>query len=401
MSTLADKIGRREHLQKQWHELYASKATEKNWTAEEASQLKQWFDEANDLGKEIDTLKSLETMSKDMLGSDPRSVVDDGSKDDDRQQDARVKSFAERLQEDAGFKAFKDNGGQGTFQIHIDDEEVKTLITLADAAPQNVRLPRIEPFPVERRTVADMMMQGTIDRGTLEYYEETTFTNAAATVAEGAAKPEAAIDWTLRTESLSKIAVWIPATSESLQDISWLRSTLENRLVFMVRRVEEAQLMNGNGTPPNISGITDRSGIQTQALGADPVPAAILKAANLIRVNSFYEPDGVVIHPLDMEAIRLERTADGIYIFGSPTDPYTSLRLWGMEVRETTAQTENTAVVGAYGTAAQVFRRGGITVTASTEHASYFIENKVAILAEERLGLAVYRANAFCTVTGI
>lgn len=397
MTALNEKQGRLTYLQGEWQKLWNSKP-ERNFTSDEADNLKNWNTEMADLGKEIDQLKELEAMAGNIVGKEPRQIVDDEPKQNERE--PRAKSFAERLEEDAGFKAFRERGS-GTFSLSIDTEEAKTLITLSDAAPQNVRLPRVEPYPLERRTVADMMMQGTIDRGTLEYYEETTFTNAAAETAEGSAKPEAALDWTLRTESLSKIAVWIPATSESLQDISWLRSTLENRMVFMLERRKEAQLMNGNGTAPNISGITDRSGIQTQALGADAVPDAILKAANLIRVNSFYEPDGVVINPLDMEAIRLLKTADGIYIFGNPADPYTAMRLWGMEIRETTAQTENTAVVGAYGTAAQVFYRGPISVVASTEHSTYFTENKVAILAEQRLGLAVYRPNAFCTVTGI
>lgn len=398
MATLNEKQGRLTYLQGEWQKLWNSKP-ERNFTSDEADNLKNWNTEMADLGKEIDQIKELEAMAGNIVGKEPRQIVDDEPKQNEREPQA--KSFAERLNEDPGFKAFRAAGGQGTFSLSLDNEEAKTLIQLADAAPQNVRLPRIEPYPQERRTVADMMMQGTIDRGTLEYYEETTFTNAAAETAEAGEKPEAALDWTLRTETLSKIAVWIPATSEALADISWLRSTIENRLVFMVRRREEAQLMNGNGTAPNISGITDRSGLQTQALGADAVPDAILKAANLVRVNSFYEPDGVVIHPLDMQDIRLLKTADGVYIFGNPADPYSAMRLWGMEIRETTAQTQNTAVVGAFGTAAQVFRRGGITVTASTEHASYFIENKVAILAEERLGLAVYRPNAFCTVTGI
>lgn len=401
MSALTDKQGRLAHLQKEWQTLYQAKAAEKNWTADEASQLKQWHDEMTDLGVEIDTLKSLEEMAKDHVGKGGQPIVADETKDAGEYREPRVKSIRETIENSPEFKRFRERGGgTATFAFGA-DSELKALLTLSAAAPQNTRLARIEPMPLEQRTVADMMMQGTMSTNVLEYYEETTFTNAAAETAEGVAKPEAALGWTLRTETASKIAVWIPATTESLADISWLESTIRNRLVFMLRRREEAQLMNGDGTAPNISGITDRTGLQTQAKGTDPTPDAILKAANLVRVNSFYEPDGIVIDPLDMQDIRLLRTADGIYIFGSPSDPYTALRLWGMEVRETTVQTDNTAIVGAFGTAAQVFRRTGITVTASTEHSTYFVDNKVAILAEERLALAVYRPNAFCTVTGI
>jgi HK97 family phage major capsid protein len=403
MSVLTDKQGRIAHLQKEWLTLWESKPDRK-FTSEEADNLKNWNTEMSDLRVEVEQLVDFEDIAKgiatahDVKGG--TSILGDDNKGD-RYSETRLKSTREIIEQSAEFKAFRERGG-GTFTLNFgDDTAVKTLLTLSDAAPQATRLARVEPYPVERRTAADMMMQGTMDGNVLEYYEETTFTNAAAETAEGSAKPEAALDWTLRTETASKIAVWIPATSESLADVSWLRSTIQNRLVFMLRRREEAQLLNGDGTAPNISGITDRSGLQTQAKGSDPTPDAILKAANLIRVNSFYEPDGVVIDPLDMQDIRLLRTADGIYIFGSPSDPYTAIRLWGMEVRETTAQTDNTAIVGAFGTAAQVFRRSGITVTASTEHASYFVENKVAILAEERLALAVYRPNAFCTVTGI
>lgn len=397
--TVAEKQGRIAHLQREWQSLWNSKS-DRNFTDDEAKSLRDWNAEMADLGEQIKQMNELEAMSKGIAGD--RVIVPGG--DEPSTQDAgqlAVKDLPERIRQNPDFKRFTQYGGQGTFQIELSGEEVKTLITLSDGAPQNTRLARMEPYPVERRTVADLMMQGTMDTNVLEYYEETTFTNAAAETAESTSKPEAALDWTLRSETASKIAVWIPATTEAMQDISWLRSTIENRLVFMIRRREEAQLLNGDGTSPNISGITDRSGLQTQAKGADPTPDAILKAANLVRVNSFYEPDAVVIDPLDMQDIRLLRTADGIYIFGSPSDPYTALRLWGMEVRETTAQTDGTAIVGAFGTAAQVFRRTGITVTASTEHSTYFIDNKVAILAEERLALAVYRPNAFCTVTGI
>ena len=40
-------------------------------------------------------------------------------------------------------------------------------------------------------------------------------------------------------------------------------------------------------------------------------------------------------------------------------------------------------------------RKGGLRVEASNSHSTFFQENKVAIRAEERLALAVYRPAAF------
>jgi len=168
---------------------------------------------------------------------------------------------------------------------------------------------------------------------------------------------------------------------------------------FFVKRTEETQLLLGDGVAPNILGLHNRTGVQTQAKGADPVPDAVYKGMVLVQANAFADPTSVVFHPLDWQDVRLLRTADGVYIWGSPSDAGPE-RIWGLPIRITTAETQNTAFIISR-PHAQVFQREGITITLSTEHSDFFIKNKVAILAEERLALAVYRPAAFCKVTGI
>jgi HK97 family phage major capsid protein len=242
------------------------------------------------------------------------------------------------------------------------------------------------------------VLPGTTDSNVISYYEETTFTNAAATVAEGAAKPESALDFTERTDTVRKIATWIPATSEFLEDNAGMRSYLEGRLRFMVEREEEDQLLNGDGTAPNISGILDRA-IQTVTSTNDI--DAIYRAITEVRVDGLAEPTALVIHPLSWANIRLAKDGNDRYYGDGPFGPLQGDRLWGLPVRVTPLIAEGTALVGAFRPFAQVFRKGGIRVVASTEHSTYFTENKVAILAEERLALAVYRPSAFCSVTGL
>lgn len=278
---------------------------------------------------------------------------------------------------------------------------LKTIVTLGDINVPASRRPGIVPSAQEEATVADLMLQGTTDNNTLTYMEETTFTNAAATVAEGAAKPESALDFTERTDNVRKIATWIPVTDELLADVAGFESYLRERLAFMVRREEEDQLINGDGTAPNISGILDRSGLQTQTSGLTHEADAIYAAITKVRANAFAEPTGVVIHPLSWANIRTEKDANDQYLGPGPFSGDTVDRIWGLPVRVTSAIAEGSAIVGAFRPYSQVFRRTGITVTLSTEHDTYFTSNKVAVLAEERLALAVYRPAAFCQVTGL
>ena len=60
-----------------------------------------------------------------------------------------------------------------------------------------------------------------------------------------------------------------------------------------------------------------------------------------------------------------------------------------------------TALVGAYATCAQFFRKGGVRAAMSNSHLDFFTTNKVAVLVEERGALAVYREAAFGKVTGL
>ena len=93
-------------------------------------------------------------------------------------------------------------------------------------------------------------------------------------------------------------------------------------------------------------------------------------------------------------------TGSGEYFGAGPFAAPAGPTLWGRAVAVTNAIAEGTVLVGAFGTAAQLFIKGGLRrVEVSNSHADYFIKNLVAIRAEIRATLTVYRPQAFGTVT--
>lgn len=276
-----------------------------------------------------------------------------------------------------------------------------TLATVdSEYAVQNIRLPGILEPREQPNIVAALFSQATTTQQAIVYMSETTTTNAAATVDEGAAKPESTIGFSEATSPVRKIATWLPVTEEAFADVPALRSYVNDRLRVFVQQEEDDQLLNGDGIAPNIQGVLNTPGILTQAKAADPTPDAIHKAMTQIWTNSFFVPDAMVMHPSDWEEVRLLRTADGIYIWGSPADPGVA-RVWGVPVTQTTRIAAGTGLIGAFRVGGTVYRRAALTLRVADQHASFAVENKIALIVEERLGLVIFRPTAFATVTGI
>lgn len=309
------------------------------------------------------------------------------------------KSIGDQLVESDEYREFLDDHTKG-FSMSFPDVELKTLMsTTAGWAPESARIGRVVDAVTRPIQVLDLIPFGQTDANSIVYMEETLRTHSAAEKLEGVTYAESAFELTERSVQVRKITDSIPVTDEQLEDESQVRSYLDQRLRFGLRQRLDTQTLGGDGVPPNIEGILNVAGIQTQAKGADPRFDAIHKAMTLVRVTGRAMPDAVVLHPNDWEAIRLTRTADGIYILGNPAvaGPMT---LFGLPVAIGDVITENTGLVGDFGNFCQLFERRGVDVQVGFS-GTQFVEGKQTMRADLRAAFVVFRPAAFCTVTGL
>lgn len=355
-------------------------------------------DELTKFGKEVDDLKGVEAAANAQKSGKPGS----GESGDGGGGGARGGDGASTLSVGAAFvKSMAYKGKNGPIgPLATLDLELKTLMqTSAGWAPEVTRTGEMVPFATRPIQVSQLIPQTTTGQNAIQYMEETTFTNNAAETAEAGTYPEAALVLTEKSSPVRKISVFIPVTDEQLEDESQVRGYIDNRLQFMIRQRLDLQILVGNGTPPNLEGLLNTSGIQTQAKGADPTPDAFYKAMTKVRVTGFGEPNLMVMHPNDWQDIRLLRTADGIYIWGNPSDAGPE-RMWGLRVAQAIALTENTGLV-ADTQFLELSTRRGLDVQISNSHSTFFVEGKQAIRADMRVALVKYRPATICTVTGI
>jgi HK97 family phage major capsid protein len=274
------------------------------------------------------------------------------------------------------------------------------FLTTTGWPPESTRIPGLViEYPVRPIQLLDLIPTGTTNQAAVPWVEETTRTHAAAERAEAAAYAESTFALTPRSVPVRSIGDSIPVSDEQLEDVAGVQSYLNNRLTFGVRQRLDGQVLNGDGTAPNLLGILNVTGIQTRAKGAtEPAFDAIGKAIKDVQVTGRAFPNVIVMHPTDWWNIRLTRAeGSGIYILGNPGDNVEP-RLFGLRVALSDAfPSAGTALVADLNHC-QLFERRGLEIEVGYV-GNQFTSGMRTIRASLRVAFAVYRPAAFCTVT--
>ena len=311
-----------------------------------------------------------------------------------------VKSLGRQFVETDGFKSILANGNRGRASMEVKATITSLTTDVAGAAGdlvQTTRLAGIIAPPDRKLTVRDLLMPGRMDGNSLEYVQETGFTNAADVVAEGALKPQSDIKFDLKQTAAKVIAHHMKASRQILDDASQLQSYIDGRLRYGLAFKEEQQILNGDGTGQNLLGIIPQATAYAKPTGVATTAESTLdtlRFAMLQAILAEYPASGHVLNPIDWTNIETLKDTSGQYIIGNPQGAINPT-LWALPVVQTQALTAGKFLTGAFSMGAQIFDRWLSRVEVATENEDDFVKNLVTILAEERLALAVYRPEAF------
>lgn len=248
--------------------------------------------------------------------------------------------------------------------------------------------------------IRDLITVGQTSSDMVEYVRVTGETNNAAPVAEATTtgnglKPESAVAMESVTAPVKTIAHWIPATRRALSDAAQIRTYIDEFLTYGLEEELEDQIINGDGTGQNFTGLLATSGTQTQPFDTD-VLTTTRKARTLVRTVGRAVPTAYLLNPVDWEAIDLTQDAEQRYYFGGPMQLGTP-RLWGLPVVESEAVPAGTGVVGDMRQMV-LWDREEAQVLVSDSHADFFVRNIIVILAELRAAFGVQRPIAFVEI---
>jgi HK97 family phage major capsid protein len=322
-------------------------------------------------------------------------------------------SIGEQFADTDAYKAYVEKGVKG-----VDSQaEFKTTLNTTGYPPESLRAPGILETALRNPdSVIGLFDQIQTSQNAYVYLEETTFTNNAGSIAESgdiSSSLESALAFTERTESIRKMATFLPVTDELLADVAGIQGYVNSRLSTMMKLNLDNQLINGDGSAPNLTGVLNKAGINTfdYALpyaGELGKLGQIYQAITEIRKDAFVEPDAIVMHPSDwydivtsVTEVDTSGSKNPLFVvaggFGADAAP----RIWGLRVVPSTVIAAGTVLVGKFsgGDAAQVIMREGVDLAVSDSHSDFFAKNQLAIRLTMRLGFAVYRPAAFCTIT--
>lgn len=277
--------------------------------------------------------------------------------------------------------------------------EVKNTVVGSDTTVAPDRKPGVVGGAFQMLTMESLFPAVPTASNAIEFTKENVFTNNAAEAAEGAAKAESSLTFTLVNMPVSTVAHWIKISRQLAMDNAALAAYVDLRMRYGVNRKIETQLVSGDGTAPNISGILD-AGNYTAHGYADANLGATLKKLVLIRkimgdlLAAGYPADAIVLNPADWAQIEIDIFTANTNMIAFKYDDGGRAILFGVPVVQSVGMTADNVAVGAFGAAATLYNREGVVVEMSDSDSDNFTKNLITLRAERRLALATERPAA-------
>lgn len=206
--------------------------------------------------------------------------------------------------------------------------ELKANTTRAsvDATDQGIVLPGIGQLIRVARSTYDVCRKVSFPvgqhSGTIRYldWDEATTVKAAAMIAEGSTFPESTAKWKRYTIELKKVGDTLPVTEEFFEDEAMAAAELESFLSANVESKIDDQVMNGDGTGDNLTGLlASISAYSATASGivdaniydlAMKVKTAINKPA-----GNKYNADTIIMNSDTRDRLVLKKDENNQYLF--------------------------------------------------------------------------------------
>jgi HK97 family phage major capsid protein len=291
----------------------------------------------------------------------------------------------------------KGNSRSASFEIKAD------MTVAADFTGEVIPADRVPGYkfdPTRPTHIRQLLAQGSTQSDVVRFVKESGYTNGAAAKAEGATLGQSDFDMTAADANVRKIGTYFRISEEMLLDTPQLTSYLSARAPEKLLEVEDTQILSGNGTAPNISGIiTDATAFAAGDL-ADSVDEAndfdvIVAALNQL-AGANYNADTILLNPSDFHKILLLKDSQNNYL---KDQVYNGLQpvFMGVKVVLNTAIPAGDFLIGNFGVGTQLWVRDGINVEFFREDGTNVRDGFVTVRVSERIALTNYLPNAFVT----
>jgi HK97 family phage major capsid protein len=316
-----------------------------------------------------------------------RSITEVAQKMDNYGTPSVAMSAGEEFVKSEAFKALV------TGQVQRARIDVKTTVS-DDTTVFPTQRPGVIRGDFKPLTIRELFNAIPVTSNMVNSLREESFVNSAAEVSQGAAKPQSEANFEQYNVPITTVAHWIKVSNQLLADAPAIVSYIDTRARDGLAQRVDAQLLNGNGSSPNLSGLTDTGNFTAYTATSDDLLVDAINRAKYDLWALGNMPDTVIVNPADWGA--MERTREGagtgMYLYGTP-GTMAGVNPFGLRVVLSNNMASGKFLVGAIANSTALYVRQGATVEMGYINDD-FTKNLVTIRVEERLGLGVERPSA-------